>query len=125
WGEDNWGSLGDGRTADSHVPEKSFSCCCGTGIPWEMGVSDYSQPSPFSAHAADSRFPFEQVDLFTGGLSLSYEELRFPGNAGHDLVIPRWYSSKVKLTDPASGYKTGVEASSYGYGWQMHLGRLY
>lgn len=36
----------------------------------------------------------EHIDTFTGGLILTFEDLRLPGNGGLDLVIQRTFNSK-------------------------------
>ena len=37
----------------------------------------------------------ESINLFNGNLTLSYVDLRIPGNCGNDLVIQRVYNSKI------------------------------
>src|SRR5262249_33628385 len=67
----------------------------------------------------------DSVDLFNGALNVDAADLSFPGNAGHDLVVRRWYSSKLRVQDEKGKKTYGPEPSSYGVGWQMHQGRLY
>ena len=37
----------------------------------------------------------ESINLFNGNLTLSYVDLKLPGNCGNDLIIQRVYNSKV------------------------------
>ena len=41
-----------------------------------------------------SSFPNEHIDPFTGGLILTFEDIRLPGNGGLDPVIQRTFNSK-------------------------------
>lgn len=41
-----------------------------------------------------SQLPFEHIDLATGSLTLTFEDLVLPGNAGRDLRFTRTYNAK-------------------------------
>lgn len=56
----------------------------------------------------------ERIDPFTGNLSLQFEDLRIPGNAGFDLRVIRSYNANA----------TGTALSPFGRGWDMHFGRV-
>ena len=79
-----------------------------------------------------STMPNENIDTFTGGLTLSHVDIRLPGNGGLDLVIQRTFNSKDACYE-----WTCVGASCYcssegeyinawlGTGWTLHFGRLF
>jgi Domain of unknown function (DUF6531) len=54
----------------------------------------YDAPGLDSNRETFSSMPNENIDTFTGGLILSFEDIRLPGNGGLDLVIQRTYNSK-------------------------------
>ena len=57
----------------------------------------------------------EQIDPFSGGLSLGYTDIHIPGNGGFDIKVNRTYNSvQNALGTP------GVN----GLGWTMHMGRI-
>lgn len=76
-----------------------------------------------------SSMPNEHIDTFTGGLILTFEDIRLPGNGGLDLVIQRTYNSKN--TCNGWTYWGGWGCTSYdentwlGYGWTLHFGKLF
>ena len=57
----------------------------------------------------------EHIDPFSGGVSLSYVDLRVPGNGGLDIVVNRVYNSVQNTV----GNRT-----VNGVGWTMHFGRI-
>ena len=77
-----------------------------------------------------SSIPNEHIDPFTGGLILSFEDLRLPGNGGLDLVVQRTFNSKntcqewLSLSRPVVLHLPG-ENTWLGYGWTLHFGRLF
>ena len=74
---------------------------------------------------------FEHIDPYSGGLTLSFEDLHVPGDAGLDLIIQRVYNSRVLcgvyVTDAVTNKSTCLtvnEDSWVGRGWNIHFGRL-
>ncbi|ROT94720.1 RHS repeat protein [Marinobacter sp. R17] len=57
----------------------------------------------------------EHIDPFSGHLQLTYTDLVIPGNGGFDLQINRVYNNPQDAT---------LSYSPYGYGWDMHFGRV-
>jgi len=77
-----------------------------------------------------SSFPNEHIDPFTGGLILTFEDIRLPGNGGLDLVIQRTFNSKNTCnawtgTPGAYSCLTNDENTWLGFGWTLHFGRLF
>ena len=75
-----------------------------------------------------SMVPFEHIDTFTGGVTLSFVDARLPGNGGLDLVIQRTFNSKnVCKGWTIFGSTTSCnegENSWMGLGWTLHFGRV-
>src|SRR3990172_1249831 len=74
--------------------------------------------------------PNEHIDTFTGGLILSFEDIRLPGNGGLDLVIQRVYNSKNTCNEwrewlGAWSCSSAEENTWLGYGWTLHFGKLF
>lgn len=61
----------------------------------------------------------EKIDPFTGSVTLSYDDLFFPGDGGLDLKITRVYK-----TDTVVSYTPGFK-SLMGNGWNITFGSLY
>lgn len=57
----------------------------------------------------------EQVNRFTGELDFVMRTLSIPGNGGLDIELKHVYSTPERFLQ---------DFSPYGYGWNMHLGRL-
>ncbi|MEW6054852.1 MAG: DUF6531 domain-containing protein [Nitrospirota bacterium] len=76
-----------------------------------------------------SSIPEENIDLFTGGLTLSHVDFRLPGNGGLDLVIQRTFNSKNVCNGWTCVGSTCAcekgENTWLGYGWTLHFGRLF
>lgn len=69
----------------------------------------------------------ENVDPFSGNLSVVQTDIHLPGNGGLDLNIVRSYKSSIwgrrtGVTSP--GFLLQYEPSSVGVGWSMHMGIL-
>jgi hypothetical protein len=75
--------------------------------------------------------PNEHIDTFTGGLILTFEDMRLPGNGGLDLVIQRTYNSKNTCNEwtewpPGQWGCTRYDENTWlGYGWTLHFGRFF
>ncbi len=52
------------------------------------------------AHPFFQVFPFERINIYSGGLILTHVDAAFPGNAGLDLRLVRTYSSQQRGTRP-------------------------
>jgi len=76
-----------------------------------------------------SSMPNEHIDAFTGGLILTFEDIRLPGNGGLDLVIQRTYNSKNTCNEFTYwGYwycSKDDENTWLGFGWTLHFGRFF
>ncbi|MCK5056951.1 MAG: hypothetical protein KAT34_09870, partial [Candidatus Aminicenantes bacterium] len=72
--------------------------------------------------------PEENIDLFTGNLTLRFKDIVLPGPNGFDLVIWRVYNSKIiedyrlGTVNPLDFIQPGLDW--LGLGWSMHMGRL-
>lgn len=78
-------------------------------------------------HGTHGSMPFEQIDLFTGNVTLSFLDVYLPGPNGIDLKVWRVYNSKI-LKDRQSGQSASVQAyhqSWVGMGWTMHMGMVH
>jgi hypothetical protein len=73
---------------------------------------------------------FENIDPFTGGLTLNFVDMRLPGNGGLDLTVQRTFNSKnaCKYWNDVSGIVTCVDYLGgdtwVGNGWTMHFGKV-
>ena len=79
-----------------------------------------------------STMPNENIDTFTGGLTLSHVDIRLPGNGGLDLVIQRTFNSKnacyewTCVGDSCYCSSEGEYINAWlGTGWTLHFGRLF
>ena len=74
----------------------------------------YEEPgiNPFK-HLSNQDF-IENVDTFSGMLQVGLTSIHIPGNGGFDLSVRHSYST------PA----IGVGRTAYGYGWNVHFGRI-
>jgi hypothetical protein len=68
----------------------------------------------------------ETIDTFTGNLSLSYVDLRIPGNGGLDIEVRRNYNANTVHVPQFQVPKNLVLANRtpFGTGWTMHFGRV-
>lgn len=84
------------------------------------GFSPYRDPL--------STVPFEHIDTFTGGVTLTFVDVRLPGNGGLDLVIQRSFNSKKVCRSRTSFgstlYCNEGENSWMGLGWTLRFGRV-
>ncbi|MBI5099136.1 MAG: hypothetical protein HZB30_07835 [Nitrospirae bacterium] len=80
-------------------------------------------------HGAFSMVPYENIDTFTGGVTLTSIDAKLPGNGGLDLVIQRTFNSKKvckiwQSFGSSFSCKTVGENSWMGLGWTLHFGRI-
>ncbi len=97
------------------------------------GGSDYFYDAPGTDpyRKTVSLTDYENIDPYTGGLTLNFVDMRLPGNGGLDLVVQRSYNSKNTCrswqSDPVSVWcdPGGYEVNSWvGEGWSLHFGKL-
>lgn len=92
---------------------------------------EFEKPSYLSGHGYDGIIPQEEVDLFTGGLTISQRDIPANNVKGFDDFYPlltRTYTSKISrqavagTCDPSGIY---IEDEFAGLGWNLHFGRLW
>jgi RHS repeat-associated protein len=91
----------------------------------ESGI--YDRIGIISEHGLHGAVPEENIDLFTGNLTLKNLDIHLTGPNGFDLNIWRVYNSKI-LKDRLLGSAWGIQQEPYswvGFGWSMHMGRLH
>jgi len=91
----------------------------------ESGV--YDRIGIIPEHGFHGAVPEENIDLFTGNLTLRFLDIYLPGPNGLDLKIWRVYNSKI-LRDRLACYPWVVQQEPYswvGLGWIMHMGRVH
>ena len=91
----------------------------GTGIFDRIGI--------ITEHGLHGAVPEENIDLFTGNLTLRFLDIHLPGPNGFDLNIWRVYNSKI-IKDRIAGAGGTLQQEPYswvGLGWSMHMGRLH
>ena len=91
----------------------------------ESGI--YDRIGIINEHGRHGAVPEENIDLFTGNLTLKNLDIHLPGPNGFDLDIWRVYNSKI-LKDRLLGSAWGIQQEPYswvGFGWSMHMGRLH
>ncbi len=81
-------------------------------------------------HGFHGAVPEENVDLFSGNLTLTYRDIYLPGPEGFDVAVYRVYNSKIYRDDFSSdpGGVGTIQQNPYswvGFGWTMHMGRLH
>ena len=94
-------------------------------MPAESGV--YDRIGIITEHGLHGAVPEENIDLFTGNLTLKNLDIHLPGPNGFDLDIWRVYNSKI-LKDRFPGSAWGIQQEPYswvGIGWSLHMGRLH
>ena len=91
----------------------------------ESGI--YDRIGIIAEHGLHGAVPEENIDLFTGNLTLRNLDINLPGPNGFDLKIWRVYNSKI-LKDRLQGSAWGLQQEPYswvGYGWSMHMGMVH
>ena len=91
----------------------------------ESGI--YDRIGIIPEHGLHGAVPEENIDLFTGNMTLKFLDIHLPGPNGFDLEIWRVYNSKTvsdHFTHITPGYIQ--EPNSWvGLGWSLHMGRLH
>ncbi len=88
----------------------------------ESGI--YDRIGIIAEHGMHGAVPEENIDLFTGNLTLRFQDIHLPGPNGFDLTIWRVYNSKI-MRDRLPGSAWGMQQDPYswvGMGWTMHMG---
>jgi hypothetical protein len=91
----------------------------------ESGI--YDRIGIITEHGLHGAVPEENIDLFTGNLTLKNLDIHLPGPNGFDLNLWRVYNSKI-LKDRLLASAWGIQQAPYswvGIGWSMHMGRLH
>jgi len=91
----------------------------------ESGI--YDRVGIIAEHGMHGAVPEENIDLFTGNLTLRFQDIRLPGPNGFDTVVWRVYNSKI-MRDRLPGSAWGMQQEPYscvGMGWSMHMGRVH
>ena len=92
----------------------------------ESGI--YDRIGIITEHGLHGAVPEENIDLFTGNLTLKNLDIHLPGPNGFDLNLWRVYNSKVIRDRLAGGGGWNIQQEPYswvGFGWSMHMGRLH
>jgi RHS repeat-associated protein len=86
----------------------------------------YDRVGTIPGHDAFGSLPEENIDLFTGNVTLSYRDIYLPGPNGLDVEVWRVYNSKI-LKDRQSGNPVvqAYHQSWVGMGWTMHMGMVH
>jgi YD repeat-containing protein len=87
----------------------------------------YDRIGIIAEHGLHGAVPEENIDLFTGNLTLRFKDIVLPGPNGFDLVIWRVYNSKI-LKDRIPYSAWGIQQEPYswvGLGWSLHMGRVH
>jgi RHS repeat-associated protein len=95
---------------------------------------EYERPGFKPGHAYDSIIPEENINLFTGGLSISQHDVpvkNYKAFEEFQQLISRYYSSKIfrqaqsPTCNDAAAMGTTIEDEFVGLGWTLHFGRLW
>jgi RHS repeat-associated protein len=103
------------------------------GLGFAVDIPDsevYDTPGLHPYRDTLSSLPNEHIDPFMGGLILTFEDLRLPGNGGLDLVIQRTFNSKNACNEWTEwlgnwSCSSDDENTWLGFGWTLHFGRLF
>lgn len=75
----------------------------------------YEEPGINPFKGAGTQEFMETIDTFSGMLQVGVTSIQIPGNGGFDIKIRQNY---------ATPFVTSDERTPYGYGWNMHFGRI-
>ena len=86
----------------------------------------YDRVGIIPGHGTFGSLPEENIDLFTGNVTLRYRDVYLPGPNGLDVEVWRVYNSKI-LKDRQSGNPVvqAYHQSWVGLGWTMHMGMIH
>jgi len=96
-------------------------------IPLVAESDIYDRIGIIPEHGLHGAVPEENIDLFTGNLTLRFLDIHLPGPNGLDLEIWRVYNSKiVKDNIPPNVPDYNQDHRSWvGFGWSLHMGRVH
>ena len=86
----------------------------------------YDRVGIIPGHGSFGSLPEENIDLFTGNVTLRYRDIYLPGPNGLDVEVWRVYNSKI-LKDRQSGNPVvqAYHQSWVGMGWTIHMGMIH
>ncbi len=87
----------------------------------------YDRFGIIAEHGMHGAVPEENIDLFTGNLTLRFLDISIPGPHGLDINVWRVYNSKI-VKDKQSGEAWGIQQEPFswvGLGWSLHAGRIH
>jgi hypothetical protein len=86
----------------------------------------YDRVGVIPGHGMFGSLPEENIDLFTGNVTLRYRDVFLPGPEGLNVEVWRVYNSKI-LKDRQSGNPVvqAYHKSWVGIGWTMHMGMVH
>ena len=99
--------------------------CASFRLNAQSGIYDRTGIIP--GHGTFGSLPEENIDLFTGNVTVRYRDIYLPGPNGLDVEVWRIYNSKI-LTDWQPGQQPAIQAyhqSWVGIGWTMHMGMVH
>ena len=88
----------------------------------------YDRNGIITEHGLHGAVPEENIDLFSGNLTLRYLDISLPGPNGLNLNIWRVYNSKLYNDIGIGGGGPQLQQEPYswvGMGWIMHMGRVH
>lgn len=88
----------------------------------------YDRIGIISEHGLHGAVPEENIDLYSGNLTLRYLDISLPGPNGLNLNIWRVYNSKMVKDRETGGGLTFLQHEPYswvGMGWVVHMGRVH
>jgi len=88
----------------------------------------YDRIGIITEHGLHGAVPEENIDLYSGNLTLRYLDISLPGPNGLNLNIWRVYNSKMVKDRETGGGLTFLQHEPYswvGMGWVVHMGRVH
>lgn len=114
------------------IKPKALTALCICFIAWTSGFHLQAQSGIYDrvgivpGHGTFGSMPEENIDLFTGNVTLRYRDVFLPGPEGLNVEVWRVYNSKI-LKDRQSGNPVvqAYHKSWVGIGWTMHMGMVH
>src|SRR5258705_10725613 len=101
-----------------------MAAIAGSGTLAVLANSEYASPELDPKHSGSFTSPNEWIDNFSGALNVVDADVTLKGPSGFNMVVTRWYSSKISQWD-ANTIRRSHEIGPLGVGWQIHQGRLW
>ncbi|MCX6544307.1 MAG: hypothetical protein NTV05_07810 [Acidobacteria bacterium] len=76
------------------------------------GTSVFASQGFKPAHPSFGLLPFENIDLVSGNVLLSFVDIAFPGNGLLDLTVTRSFNSKSMAWSVGPGYIDSADANA-------------